>query len=118
MGVSRPGSCRAVRAAVCGVVLLGIGAAVSMGAQTGVIAGRVTTAVPGSIEPLTVTTNVDVCGETVPTSRSSLMQRVGWRTPSSRSWGLPRRLGLRRFSCRTTAAAFSLACRCHVPASK
>ena len=66
MGVSRPGSCRAVRAAVCGVVLLGIGAAVSMGAQTGVIAGRVTTAVPGSIEPLTVTTNVDVCGETVP----------------------------------------------------
>ncbi len=35
-------------------------------AQDGAIGGRITTLAPASAEPLTVTTNQDVCGETVP----------------------------------------------------
>ena len=63
-------------AAVCGVALLSIGSARLLRAQDGSITGRVTTMVPGSSEPLVVTTNVGVCGQTVP-DESILVDATG-----------------------------------------
>ncbi len=64
MGVSRSGARGALTLLLCGVGWL-VGASAAW-AQDGVIGGRITTLAPASAEPLTVTINQDVCGQTVP----------------------------------------------------
>ena len=75
MGISRSGARRALTArgsvhhGLIAVLVCGTGwagAASLAGAQDGIITGRITTSVPASLEPLTVTTNHEVCGQTVP----------------------------------------------------